>query len=43
MYTLSVLSRTVICAKKGKINLMHSNVNTVLTRALSNVSLKNNH
>lgn len=45
LYTLSVLSRAVIClTKKGKVNLMHSNVNTVLTKGpFTNVSFKNNH
>ena len=44
-YTLSLLSRVVIClTKKGKINLMYNNVNMVLTKGrLQMFHFKNSH
>ena len=45
LYTLSLLSRVVIClTKKGKINLMYNNVNMVLTKGhLQMFHFKNSH
>ena len=45
LYTLSLLSRVVIClTKKGKINLMYNNVNIVLTKGrLQMFHFKNSH
>ena len=45
LYTLSLLSRVVIClTKKGKINLMYNNVNIVLIKGrLQMFHFKNSH